>query len=210
MSVTALGVPRSWRHLNLLPTLMIIGRPNVGKSALFNRRREALVFNTPDDHVPRDIREGLAKLGALWFKVLDSAGFETEATSGSILSRTASMTANVLARTQFAIFLIDVRGSYSKTSSRRKPLSGCDCEQDGSSEGEKKFCNILKVQGSSSSRNSDGYAPGVWYTCCVHFSTRGKGPDSCYASSQRYIREKWCLRLSTARLNRWLRKLCDE
>ncbi|XVE51993.1 hypothetical protein DITRI_Ditri02bG0084400 [Diplodiscus trichospermus] len=98
--------------INLLPTVMIVGRPNVGKSALFNRlirRREALVYNTPDDHVTRDIREGLAKLGDLRFRVLDSAGLETEASSGSILSRTASMTANVLARTQFAIFLIDVR-----------------------------------------------------------------------------------------------------
>ncbi|KAK5787244.1 GTPase Der [Gossypium arboreum] len=98
--------------INLLPTVMIIGRPNVGKSALFNRlirRREALVYNTPDDHVTRDIREGLAKLGDLRFRVLDSAGLETEATSGSILNRTAAMTANVLARTQFAIFLIDVR-----------------------------------------------------------------------------------------------------
>ncbi|KAK8588809.1 hypothetical protein V6N13_087704 [Hibiscus sabdariffa] len=98
--------------INLLPTVMIIGRPNVGKSALFNRlirRREALVYNTPDDHVTRDIREGLAKLGDLRFKVLDSAGLETEASSGSILNRTAAMTANVLARTQFAIFLIDVR-----------------------------------------------------------------------------------------------------
>ncbi|EEF42991.1 GTPase Der [Ricinus communis] len=97
---------------NLLPTVIIIGRPNVGKSALFNRlirRREALVYNTPDDHVTRDIREGLAKLGDLRFRVLDSAGLETEATSGSILQRTTSMTANVLARTQFAIFLIDVR-----------------------------------------------------------------------------------------------------
>lgn len=98
--------------INLLPTVMIIGRPNVGKSALFNRlirRREALVYNTPDDHVTRDIREGLAKLGDLRFKVLDSAGLETEATSGSILDRTAGMTANVLAKTQFAIFMIDVR-----------------------------------------------------------------------------------------------------
>ncbi|KAA3472076.1 GTPase Der-like isoform X1 [Gossypium australe] len=98
--------------INLLPTVMIIGRPNVGKSALFNRlirRREALVYNTPDDHVTRDIREGLAKLGDLRFRVLDSAGLETEAASGSILNRTAAMTANVLARTQFAIFLIDVR-----------------------------------------------------------------------------------------------------
>ncbi|KAJ6795686.1 Uncharacterized protein M6B38_225965 [Iris pallida] len=97
---------------SLLPTVIIVGRPNVGKSALFNRlirRREALVYNTPDDHVTRDIREGVAKLGDLRFRVLDSAGLETEAASGTILSRTTAMTGNVLARSQFAIFLIDVR-----------------------------------------------------------------------------------------------------
>ncbi|KAK8935146.1 putative tRNA modification GTPase mnmE [Platanthera zijinensis] len=97
---------------SLLPTVILVGRPNVGKSALFNRlirRREALVYNTPDSHVTRDIREGVAKLGDLRFKVLDSAGLETEATSGTILSRTTEMTGNVLARTQLAIFLIDVR-----------------------------------------------------------------------------------------------------
>ncbi|GMN33268.1 hypothetical protein TIFTF001_004068 [Ficus carica] len=73
------------------------------------RRREALVYNTPDDHVTRDVREGIAKLGDLRFRVLDSAGLETEATSGSILNRTAGMTANVLGRSQFAIFLLDAR-----------------------------------------------------------------------------------------------------
>ncbi|KAJ4958519.1 hypothetical protein NE237_025630 [Protea cynaroides] len=96
----------------LLPTVILVGRPNVGKSALFNRfirRREALVYNTPADHVTRDVREGIAKLGDLRFKVLDSAGLEMAASSGSILDRTAEMTANVLARSQFAIFLIDVR-----------------------------------------------------------------------------------------------------
>lgn len=73
------------------------------------RRREALVYNTPGDHVTRDIREGVAKLGDLRFRVLDSAGLETAATSGSILARTVDMTGNVLVRSQFAIFLIDVR-----------------------------------------------------------------------------------------------------
>lgn len=67
------------------------------------------MYNTPDNHVTRDIREGVAKLGDLRFNVLDSAGLETEATSGTILSRTTEMTASVLARTQLAIFLIDVR-----------------------------------------------------------------------------------------------------
>ncbi|KAI4375818.1 hypothetical protein MLD38_013642 [Melastoma candidum] len=95
-----------------LPSVILVGRPNVGKSALFNRlirRREALVFNTPDDHVTRDIREGVAKLSDLRFKVLDSAGLEMAATSGSILDRTAAMIAKVLNRSQFAIFLIDAR-----------------------------------------------------------------------------------------------------
>lgn len=68
-----------------------------------------MVYNTPDDHVTRDIREGIAKLGDLRFRVLDSAGLETAATSGSILSRTTEMTGGVIARSQFAIFLIDVR-----------------------------------------------------------------------------------------------------
>ncbi|KAK8626113.1 hypothetical protein V6N13_133765 [Hibiscus sabdariffa] len=50
---------------NLLPTVVIIGRPNGGNFALFNQRGEALVYNTHDDHVTRDIREGFAKLANL-------------------------------------------------------------------------------------------------------------------------------------------------
>lgn len=67
------------------------------------------MYNTPHDHVTRDIREGVAKLGDLRFRVLDSAGLEAEASSGSILHRTASMTANVLAASHFALFLTDAR-----------------------------------------------------------------------------------------------------
>ncbi|XP_031383811.1 uncharacterized protein LOC116197722 [Punica granatum] len=98
--------------VNRLPTVILVGRPNVGKSALFNRlirRREALVYNTPEDHVTRDIKEGVAKLSDLRFRVLDSAGLEMAASSGSILDRTATMIAKVLSRSQFAIFLIDAR-----------------------------------------------------------------------------------------------------
>ena len=54
--------------------MAIIGRPNVGKSALFNRlvgRREALVHNTPGDHVTRDVREGPGRLGDLRFQARD-------------------------------------------------------------------------------------------------------------------------------------------
>src|SRR5438876_430766 len=58
-------------------TVAIVGRPNVGKSTLFNRltqRRLALVDDTPG--VTRDWREGEAQLGDLRFRVLDTAGLE--------------------------------------------------------------------------------------------------------------------------------------
>ena len=59
------------------PIIAIIGRPNVGKSTLFNRligRRSALVDPTPG--VTRDRREGVARLGRLTFKAIDTAGLE--------------------------------------------------------------------------------------------------------------------------------------
>ena len=58
-------------------TLAITGRPNVGKSTLFNRlvgRRLALVDDQPG--VTRDLREGAGRLGALRFTVVDTAGLE--------------------------------------------------------------------------------------------------------------------------------------
>ena len=58
-------------------TLAIVGRPNVGKSTLFNRlvgKRLALVDDQPG--VTRDLREGQGRLGALKFTVTDTAGFE--------------------------------------------------------------------------------------------------------------------------------------
>ncbi|XP_031476567.1 uncharacterized protein LOC116248104 isoform X1 [Nymphaea colorata] len=99
-------------EVDMLPTVVILGRPNVGKSALFNRlikRREALVYNTPAGHVTRDIREGVAKLGDLRFKVLDSAGLETASSPVDILMRTSEMTRKVLPKSAAAIFLIDAR-----------------------------------------------------------------------------------------------------
>ncbi len=58
-------------------TVAITGRPNVGKSTLFNRlagRRLAIVDGTPG--VTRDRREGVARLGDLRFTILDTAGLE--------------------------------------------------------------------------------------------------------------------------------------
>ena len=58
-------------------SVALIGRPNVGKSTLFNRlvgKKLAIVDNEPG--VTRDLREGIAKLADLKFKVIDTAGLE--------------------------------------------------------------------------------------------------------------------------------------
>ena len=65
-----------------LPVVVLLGRPNVGKSALFNRltgSRQALVRDTPGSHVTRDWRSSKAgKLGDLRFEVVDTSGLEEQ------------------------------------------------------------------------------------------------------------------------------------
>ena len=73
-------------------TLAIVGRPNVGKSTLFNRlvgRKLALVDDQPG--VTRDLREGDAKLFDLRFTVIDTAGLE-EVTDDSLQGRMRRLT----------------------------------------------------------------------------------------------------------------------
>ena len=91
-------------------TIAIAGRPNVGKSTLFNRligRKMALVSDVPG--VTRDWREGQAQLFDLSFRVLDTAGLEDIRTKGSIESRAAAQTWQALAQTDLIIFVVDAR-----------------------------------------------------------------------------------------------------
>ncbi|KAA6417474.1 MAG: GTPase Der-like, partial [Trebouxia sp. A1-2] len=95
-----------------LPLVAVIGRPNVGKSALFNRlvgKREALVHNTPEGHVTRDYKEGLARLSDLRFKVADTSGLEPSAAPGTIQARAIALTSSVLNQSTLALFLVDAR-----------------------------------------------------------------------------------------------------
>jgi GTPase len=90
-------------------TVAILGRPNVGKSTLFNRligRRLALVDDTPG--VTRDRREGEAALGDLRFRVIDTAGLE-EADAGSLVARMQAQTERAVAEADVALLLIDAR-----------------------------------------------------------------------------------------------------
>ena len=87
----------------------ILGRPNVGKSTLFNRlvgRRLALVDNTPG--VTRDRREGEGRIADLTFRVVDTAGLE-EAASGSLAGRMQEQTERALADANVALLVIDAR-----------------------------------------------------------------------------------------------------
>ncbi|MFW5641441.1 MAG: ribosome biogenesis GTPase Der [Roseicyclus sp.] len=90
-------------------TLAIVGRPNVGKSTLFNRlvgRKLALVDDQPG--VTRDLREGEARLGDLRFTVVDTAGLE-DATDDSLQGRMRRLTERAVSMADASLFLIDAR-----------------------------------------------------------------------------------------------------
>ncbi len=90
-------------------TLAIVGRPNVGKSTLFNRlvgRKLALVDDQPG--VTRDLREGAARLADLRFTVIDTAGLE-EATDDSLQGRMRRLTERAVEMADVCLFLIDGR-----------------------------------------------------------------------------------------------------
>ncbi|MDA9223730.1 MAG: ribosome biogenesis GTPase Der [Tateyamaria sp.] len=90
-------------------TLAIVGRPNVGKSTLFNRlvgKRLALVDDQPG--VTRDLREGAARLADLKFTVIDTAGLE-EATDESLQGRMRRLTERAVDMADVCLFMIDAR-----------------------------------------------------------------------------------------------------
>ena len=92
-----------------LPTVAIIGRPNVGKSTLFNRlvgKRLALVDDRPG--VTRDRREGEASLLGLEFRVIDTAGFEDEDPQ-TLPGRMRRQTEAAVRDADVALFLVDAR-----------------------------------------------------------------------------------------------------
>jgi GTP-binding protein len=93
----------------VLPTIVVVGRPNVGKSTLFNRltrSRAAIVADTPG--VTRDRHYGRGRVGERPFLVVDTGGFEPAAASGLVVQM-ARQTLAAIAEADAVIFLTDAR-----------------------------------------------------------------------------------------------------
>jgi GTP-binding protein len=91
------------------PTLVLVGRPNVGKSTLFNRltrSREALVADVPG--LTRDRHYGIGRVGDKPYLVVDTGGLEPIAKEG-MLERMAQQTKAALAEADAVVFIVDGR-----------------------------------------------------------------------------------------------------
>jgi GTP-binding protein len=96
----------------------IVGRPNVGKSTLFNRlvgRKIALVDDTPG--VTRDRREAEGRIGDLRFRLLDTAGYE-DRTDGSLEDRMRQQTELAIRDADVILFMIDARAGVTPLDER--------------------------------------------------------------------------------------------
>jgi GTP-binding protein len=101
-----------------LPVIAIVGRPNVGKSTLFNRltgRRTALVSDMPG--LTRDRREESAEIGGHEVRLVDTAGLE-EAVSGSIPARMREQSERAIETADLVLFVIDARDGVTPADSQ--------------------------------------------------------------------------------------------
>ncbi len=131
-------------------SLAIVGRPNVGKSTLFNRlvgKKLALVDDQPG--VTRDLREGQARLGDLRFTVIDTAGLE-DATDESLPGRMRKLTERAVDMADICLFMIDARVGVTPTD---ETLAGIL---------RKRAEHVILVANKSEGRAGDGGAIEAW------------------------------------------------
>jgi GTP-binding protein len=96
------------------PVIAIVGRPNVGKSTLFNRltgKRDAIVADFAG--LTRDRHYGQGRLGQREYIVIDTGGFEPDAGEGSIAREMGKQTRQAIAESDVALFVVDARAGLS-------------------------------------------------------------------------------------------------
>ena len=94
----------------ILPTIALVGRPNVGKSTLFNRltrSRDALVADRPG--LTRDRHYGIGRMGDKDYLVIDTGGFEPKSKEGTIESEMADQTLLAIDEADAVLFIVDGR-----------------------------------------------------------------------------------------------------
>ena len=92
------------------PVIALVGRPNVGKSTLFNRltrSRDAIVHDVPG--VTRDRHYGEGRMGERAFIAIDTGGLEPEAPEGGIFAEMARQAEQAIAESDAVIFVVDAR-----------------------------------------------------------------------------------------------------
>ncbi len=102
--------------MNRKPIVAIVGRPNVGKSTLFNRligRRRALVDDTPG--LTRDRRYGEAEWGGRYFVLIDTGGFEPQARGDEIMAVIRRQVQVALEEADLVLFLLDGKEGLTPT-----------------------------------------------------------------------------------------------
>src|ERR1700741_4021769 len=95
------------------PVIAVVGRPNVGKSTLFNRltkSRDAIVADFSG--LTRDRHYGDGRVGDREFIVVDTGGFEPDSTTG-IVKEMAKQTRQAVAEADIVVFVLDVRAGLS-------------------------------------------------------------------------------------------------
>ncbi len=113
------------------PVIAVVGRPNVGKSTLFNRltkSRDAIVADFAG--LTRDRHYGDGRLGEHPFIVVDTGGFEPTAESG-IVKEMAKQTRQAVAEADAVIFVVDVRSRRVGAGPRHRPLPAHHRQEGG-------------------------------------------------------------------------------